>query len=413
MKARLACFVIWFVLLISIANAQRVSIERLPQQVQAAAANTVVVRAGSSKGSGCYLGDGLFLTAAHVMRGEAPFALVTFPDGRSFNTRLVANDPQYDQALLEATDKPDGGVPVADGNATRGVRLFLGGYSQGPALFWPSTMRGVCSPVGGPSADWITTSGESIPGDSGGPIFDERGCIIGNLWGGSNGETTGVNCGRTHRFLQRFRDRLRAWHANGRGCFGGKRQSSGDSACNLGGNCVPGKGGYYLPPPTGGVQVEMDPGTPVTQPGLEPASNLRPIDQQQPCLPCKPDFDKIAEEVWGRLKDKPELQGPTGPQGPPGKDAEITAEQIAAIVMAISSQIKADPAMRGEKGEKGDPGEVTPEMLAQIKAEVLASLPPTTVVLADGATGKIIDKETYQPGEAIVLDVQNIVRAAK
>jgi hypothetical protein len=69
--------------------------------------------------------------------------------------------------------------------------------------------------------------------------------------------------------------------------------------------------------------------------------------------------------------------------------------------------------MRGAKGEKGDPGEVTPEMLAQIKAEVLASLPPTTVVLADGATGKIIDQETYQPGEAIVLDVQNIVRAAK
>ena len=404
MKARLACFIIWFVLLISIANAQRVSIERLPQQVQAAAANTVVVRAGSSKGSGCYLGDGLFLTAAHVMRGEAPVATVTFPDGRSFSTRLVANDPQYDQALLESTDKPDGGVPVADGNATRGVRLFLGGYSQGPALFWPSTMRGVCSPVGGPSADWITTSGQSIPGDSGGPIFDERGCIIGNLWGGSNGETTGVNCGRTQRFLQRFRDRLRAWHANGRGCFGGKAQNSGGSD-----NCY---GGYCPPSPSGGVQVEMDPATPITQPGLDPASNLRPIDQPQ-CLPCKPDFDKIAEEVWGRLKNKPELQGPAGPQGPPGKNAEITAEQIAAIVMAISSQIKADPAMRGEKGEKGDPGEVTPEMLAQIKAEVLASLPPTTVVLADGATGKIIDKETYQPGEPIVLDVQNIVRAAK
>ena len=407
MKARLACFIIWFVLLVSIANAQRVSIERLPQQVQAAAANTVVVRAGSSKGSGCYLGDGLFLTAAHVMRGEAPVATVTFPDGRSFSTRLIANDPQYDQALLESTDKPDGGVPIAEGNATRGVRLFLGGYSQGPALFWPSTMRGVCSPVGGPSADWITTTGQSIPGDSGGPIFDEKGCIIGNLWGGSNGETTGVNCGRTQRFLQRFRDGLRSWHTQGRGCFGGSQQKSGGS-----GDCY---GGYCPPQPSsgGGVQVEMDPGTPVTQPGLDPASNLSPIDQQQPCLPCKPDFDKIAEEVWGRLKDKPELQGPAGPQGPPGKDAEITAEQIAAIVTAISQQIKADPAMRGAKGEKGDPGEVTPEMLAQIKAEVLASLPPTTVVLADGATGKIIDQETYQPGEAIVLDIQNIVRAAK
>jgi len=403
MKTRLACFVVWFVLLVSIANAQRVSIERLPQQVQAAASNAVVVRAGSSKGSGCYLGDGLFLTAAHVMRGEQPVALVTFPDGRSFNTRLVANDPQYDQALLESTDKPEGGVPLADGNADRGVRLFLGGYSQGPPLFWPATMRGVCSPVGGPSADWLTTTGEAIPGDSGGPIFNERGCIVGNLWGSSQGETTGVNCGRTHKFLQRFRDRLKAWHTQGRGCFGG--------------SCPPpSQGAYYQPPPSGGaggVQVEVEPGTPITQPGLDPSTNLKPIDQQQPCLPCKPDFDKIAEEVWGRIKDKPELQGPAGPQGAPGKDAEITAEQIAAIVMAISQQIKADPAMRGAKGDKGDPGEVTPEMLAQIKADVLASLPPTTVVLADGSTGRIIDKETYQPGEAIVLDVQNIVRAAK
>jgi len=117
--------------------------------------------------------------------------------------------------------------------------------------------------------------------------------------------------------------------------------------------------------------------------------------------------------VWGRLKDKPELQGPAGPQGPPGKDAEITAEQIAAIVIAISQQIKADPAMRGPKGDKGDPAEVTPELIAQIKAEVLAALPPTTMVLADGRTGKVIDKETYQPGEAIVLDVQNIIRAAQ
>lgn len=404
MKARLACFIIWFVLLISVANAQRVSIERLPQQVQAAAANAVVVRAGSSKGSGCYLGDGLFLTAAHVMRGEAPVATVTFPDGRSFSTRLVANDPQYDQALLESADKPDGGVPIAEGNATRGVRLFLGGYSQGPALFWPSTMRGVCSPVGGPSADWITTSGQSIPGDSGGPIFDERGCIIGNLWGGSNGETTGVNCGRTQRFLQRFRDRLRSWHTQGRGCFGGSQQNAGGS-----GSCY---GGYCPPQPSngGGVQVEMDPGTPVTQPGLDPASNLRPIDQQQPCLPCKPDFDKIAEEVWGRIKDKPELQGPAGPQGPPGKDAEITAEQIASIVMAISTQIKADPAMRGPQG---DPGEVTPEQLAQVKADVLKEMPKIEVWIADGSTKTVFDKETYAIGEPIVIDISRILKAVK
>lgn len=393
---------LWFVLLLaaSVASGQRVSIERLPETVRVAASNTVVVRAGSSKGSGCYLGDGLFLTAAHVMRGEAPQALVTFPDGRSFNTRLVANDPQYDQALLECSEKPEGGVPLADSNAGRGSRLFIGGYSQGPPLFWPSTMRGVCSPVGGPSADWITTSGQSIPGDSGGPIFDERGCIIGNLWGGSNGETTGVNCGRTQRFLGRFRERLKVWHTQKRGCFGG--------------SCPPPSQGAYLQPPSngGGVQVDLDPGTPVTQPGLDPTSNLRPIEQA-PCVPCKPDYDQIAAEVWGRIKDKPELQGPAGPQGPPGKDAEITAEQIAAIVMAISQQIKADPAMRGPQGEPGPAGPagtVSPQEIERIKAEIVASLPKRRFLLIDGESGRVIDDESYGLDEPIVLDVRAIVR---
>jgi hypothetical protein len=378
-------------LLASVASGQRVAIDRLPEQVKTAATNAVVVRAGSSKGSGCYLGDGLFLTAAHVMRGEAPVATVTFPDGRSYQTRLVANDPQYDQALLESNDKPEGGVPLAEANADRGARLFIGGYSQGPPLFWPSVMRGVCSPVGGPSADWITASGQSIPGDSGGPIFSETGCIIGNLWGGSNGETTGVNCGRTQRFLQRFRERLKVWHTQGRGCFGGV--------------CPPSNQGAYYQPPAmdgGSVQVEIDPGTPVTP----PASNLKPIEQPQ----AKPDYDTIAAEVWNRIKDKPELQGPAGPQGPPGKDGQVTEEHITAIVMAISQQIKSDPAMRGPQGEPGPPGVMAPEEIERIKAEIVASLPKRRFLLIDGESGTVIDDESYGLDEPIVLDVRAILK---
>jgi len=394
-------FLVGALFVASVASGQRVAIERLPAEVKTAASNAVVVRAGSSKGSGCYLGDGLFLTAAHVMRGEYPVATVTFPDGRSYQTRLVANDPQYDQALLESSDKPEGGVPLADTNASRGMRLYIGGYSQGPPLFWPSVMRGVCSPVGGPSADWITASGHSIPGDSGGPIFDERGCIIGNLWGGSNGETTGVNCGRTQRFLQRFRDRLKAWHTQGRGCFGG--------------SCPTPDQGAYLQPPSsgGGVQVEINPGTPVTQPGLDPASNLKPIEQQPPCVPCKPDYDAIAAEVWSRIKDKPGLQGPAGPQGPPGKDGVVTEEHITSIVMAISSQIRNDPAMRGPQGEPGPagpPGVVTPEEIERIKAEIVAGLPKRRFLLIDGESGRVIDDESYGLDEPIVLDVRAILK---
>jgi len=141
----------------------------------------------------------------------------------------------------------------------------------------------------------------------------------------------------------------------------------------------------------GSVQVEIEPGTPVTPPAISQ----------------KPDYDSIAAEVWDRIKDKPELRGPPGP---PGKDGEVTTEQITAIVTAISQQIKADPAMRGPQGEPGPPGVMAPEEIERIKAEIVASLPKRRFLLIDGESGTVIDDESYGLDEPIVLDVRAILK---
>jgi hypothetical protein len=97
----------------------------------------------------------------------------------------------------------------------------------------------------------------------------------------------------------------------------------------------------------------------------------------------------------------------------------VSEQQIAALVASIVGQLKADPGMRGPQGERGltgpagrDGQSVTPEQLAQIKADLLASIQHPNIRVVIGNGGKIVDDETYQPGEPIVLDIEALVRAA-
>lgn len=404
-KKTLYAFAIFLALVLPCSAAQRVPVDRLPSKVQAAASQTVVVRTGGYKGSGTYLGDGLYLTADHVMRdgvesGGVKVGTVTFQDGRTFRVRQIAGDSNFDQALLESVEKPAGGVPLASSNATPGTRLWVGGYSQGPCLFWPSTVRGYSAPVGGFPADWINTTGQSIPGDSGGSVFNENGELVGPLWGGAFDETVASNCGRTQRFLLPWNARLAAWQQAGNGCFGGQCPPQGN--------------------PSGGVPIDTSPQRPPTEVPMAPLNPpQQPQTPQQPalpntpgCLPCKPDYDEIAKQVWDKLKDKPELKGPKGDKGDKGDPA--SEEQIAAMIAAISGQIKNDPGMKGPKGDpgpQGPSGTVSEEDIARIKAEVLASLPSRDVQFIDGATGVVIDQESFAANEPIVIDVGRITPA--
>lgn len=413
----------------------------IPQSIRIAFTQSVVVRNSlgngmGAKGSGTYLGDGIYSSAWHVVRDNPNGEIaVEWKDGKKYAARVLGKDPIFDIVLLETEAKPKGGVPLAKANINFGDTVFLAGYSQGPLQAWRGRMVATGSPSGQYPADWTYSTGGAISGDSGGPVLDASGYYVGPLWGSDGSRTCFTNTGRFQRFLLPWNARLAAWHSQKQGCYGGVCPPQG-----------PSQGSPYGGD-SGRVPVEENPGTPITPPPGNIGWPENHPDKPSGCDCDKPkepkgcdcekprdkepeespsdsvNLDDLAEKIASKLKDDPSFkgpagetgpegpQGPQGPEGPPGKDAEITDEMLATIAAAVYQKMRNDPAFKGPPGKDG--AGVGPGELERIKAEVLASLPDLRVLLIDGSNGSVIDDETYAPGEPLVLDFQRVINAAR
>ncbi|HZA75737.1 MAG TPA: trypsin-like peptidase domain-containing protein [Acidimicrobiales bacterium] len=142
-----------------------------------------VVRIGRHGGRGCgvVVGDGLVLTNAHNLRART--TLVTFPDGRSVQSRAVGVDVDTDLVVLAvdtggapALDWGDGavelGAPVfAVANIPDGHRVTVGTVS--------ATGRSFRGPRGRLIPGGIEHTAPLARGSSGGPIVDGEGRLLG------------------------------------------------------------------------------------------------------------------------------------------------------------------------------------------------------------------------------------------
>jgi len=136
------------------------------------------------------------LSAWHVIRdGGYEEYRVYFPDGRIFVGRLDAADKTRDLILL-AIRCPTGvrPMPLADRRPAVGEQLITCGYgsgrfhvSAGPVTKYVSWQEN--GPLG-----WIQVGSRNVPGDSGGPILDRRGCVVGIAWGAAEGRANGTVC---------------------------------------------------------------------------------------------------------------------------------------------------------------------------------------------------------------------------
>ena len=140
---------------------------------------------GEGAGSGFVVApDGFVVTNDHVVE-RAKSVVVVFTDGREFDARVVGTDPATDLALLRV---PDGGlVPVAIGESEQ-LRVGQMAIAIGNPLGFQSTVSaGVISALGrnlrGQSGrlieNVIQTDVALNPGNSGGPLVDSRGRVIG------------------------------------------------------------------------------------------------------------------------------------------------------------------------------------------------------------------------------------------
>jgi serine protease Do len=116
--------------------------------------------------------DGLIMTNAHVLRKNA--AEVQLWDGRRFPARVTSRDARRDLALLriEVTDLD--AAAVGDSAAVRPGELLMAIGS--PLGFAGALSTGVAHSTGG---GWIYANVRLAPGNSGGPLANARGEVIG------------------------------------------------------------------------------------------------------------------------------------------------------------------------------------------------------------------------------------------
>ena len=143
--------------------------------------STVLIHVSNrSAGSGViWSSDGTILTNAHVARGRQVSARLW--DGREFDATVASRDPRRDLASLhiQATNLPS--VSVADSAQVRPGELAIA--IGNPMGFVGALTTGVIHAIGpvrglGPQS-WVQADVRLAPGNSGGPLADAHGRLIG------------------------------------------------------------------------------------------------------------------------------------------------------------------------------------------------------------------------------------------
>ncbi len=154
--------------------------EALAQVAEALRRSTVQVR-GRGPGSGAgviWSADGVIITNAHVARGRE--AEVELWDGRVLPAEVVRRDEERDLAELrvDAADLP--AATIGDSDALRVGELVLAvGNPLGIVGALTTGIVHAATTDGQRGRAWVQADVTLLPGNSGGPLADARGRVVG------------------------------------------------------------------------------------------------------------------------------------------------------------------------------------------------------------------------------------------
>ena len=127
--------------------------------------------------------DGVILTNAHVVEGAGEVT-VTLPDGRSFSGKVLGSDPLTDVAVVKLVASRLPVAPLGDSSKLRPGEWAI---AIGNPLGLDNTVTaGIISAIQrtnalgeGQRVPYIQTDAAVNPGNSGGPLINDRGQVIG------------------------------------------------------------------------------------------------------------------------------------------------------------------------------------------------------------------------------------------
>jgi S1-C subfamily serine protease len=160
---------------------------RVAREARNSVAHVTVSRSASPAGAGsgfAFTHDGFFLTNSHVVHGAGEIR-AAFADGAEHRARLVGEDPDTDVAVLRLEDGSPRGMELGDSRVVEQGQIAIAVGS--PLGFEFTVTAGIVSAVGRSLRsfggrmidDVIQTDAALNPGNSGGPLLDSAGRVVG------------------------------------------------------------------------------------------------------------------------------------------------------------------------------------------------------------------------------------------
>ena len=228
------------------------------------------------QGSGFVVGaDGLILTNAHVVR-DASEVIVKLTDRREFKARVLGSDPKTDVAVLKIDAKDLPTVPLGSARDLKVGEWVLAIGS--PFGFENSVSAGVVSAKGRSLPDdsfvpFIQTDVAVNPGNSGGPLFNSRGEVVGinsQIYSQSGGYQ-GLSFAIPIEIATQVKDQIvatgKASHARLGVAVQEVNQTLADS--------------FKLDKPEGALVASVEAGGPADKAGLKPGDVIRQANSQR------------------------------------------------------------------------------------------------------------------------------------